>query len=172
MPDAGPTLEQLEKLRDIHLPNPIGFWPPAVGWWLLVIVTLILSIALLIWLVNRHSRRLYRRQALGQLLLLLRRYRADGDALAYLTNASDLIKRVAIASFGRTACASLVGEDWMKFLDSTGRTEEFSSGGGLVMMSGQYREDTSPDPEVLHRLICRWVRQHRTRLPDASGAGD
>ena len=32
-------LSQL-PLRDIHLPGPIGWWPPAVGWWLVAALVL------------------------------------------------------------------------------------------------------------------------------------
>ena len=30
------------ELRDIHLPDPLSWWPPAIGWWLLVIGSLAL----------------------------------------------------------------------------------------------------------------------------------
>ena len=42
-------------LRDIHLPEPVGWWPPAIGWWLLPVCVLGL-IVLLIWLIRRRMR--------------------------------------------------------------------------------------------------------------------
>jgi hypothetical protein len=57
----------LDQLRDIHLPEPIGWWPLAPGWWILMIG----GCLLLSWLINvfyrRYSAKLYRRQALKKL---------------------------------------------------------------------------------------------------------
>ncbi|MGB5726303.1 MAG: DUF4381 domain-containing protein, partial [Thiogranum sp.] len=42
-------------LRDIHLPDPLSWWPPAPGWWLLL--TLLVAIALLGgYLLHRYRR--------------------------------------------------------------------------------------------------------------------
>lgn len=37
-----PKIEEL-PLRDIHLPETIGWFPPAIGWWLLIIFVPIIS---------------------------------------------------------------------------------------------------------------------------------
>ena len=28
----------LVNLKDIHLPSPVSFWPPAPGWWILAVL--------------------------------------------------------------------------------------------------------------------------------------
>ena len=45
MNPAAINANPLDQLRDIHLPEPISWWPLAPGWWLLIIIAL----ALMVW---------------------------------------------------------------------------------------------------------------------------
>ena len=47
--------DPLSQLRDIHLPQSGGFWPPAPGWWLLIAIAIALGI--LAFVLIRRKRR-------------------------------------------------------------------------------------------------------------------
>jgi len=47
-------------LRDIHLPDPIGWWPPAPGWSIVLGLLVLASAGLAFALWHRHRRRLQR----------------------------------------------------------------------------------------------------------------
>ena len=38
--DVGSGADPLALLRGYHMPDPIDWWPPAPGWWLLLILTI------------------------------------------------------------------------------------------------------------------------------------
>ena len=46
----------LQQLRDIHLPVEPGWWPPAIGWWLLALM-LAAAVAWLAWRLAARWRR-------------------------------------------------------------------------------------------------------------------
>ncbi|MGV6806815.1 MAG: DUF4381 domain-containing protein [bacterium] len=54
----------LDQLRDIHLPDPVAWWPPAPGWWLLGIVIAILILLCVRWFILRRKQNVYRVEAL------------------------------------------------------------------------------------------------------------
>ena len=47
-------------LRDLHLPDAIGWWPLAPGWWIVIAVLAITALALLRKWLQRRSRALIR----------------------------------------------------------------------------------------------------------------
>ncbi len=110
-------------LRDIRGLDPVGWWPPAIGWWMVAVLILIL-IALLIWVWRRRHIFIshWRWDALRQLKTL--RYRcAAEDPKEIGRELSELLRRIAIARHGRRACAGLTGEEWLEWLsrdDPTG----------------------------------------------------
>ncbi len=156
--------DPLAELRDIHLPGPIEFWPPAPGWWILTIVSVVLVVYATYRLWRWWQSNKYRRDALSSLNQLMQKFESDGDSISYLADLQILLKRVALSHYDRTQVASLSGEAWVAFLDTTGKTTEFSMGEGQALIDGHYIEHPEPDVLALHRLGQTWIRRH-TGIP-------
>jgi hypothetical protein len=126
-------MDPLSQLRDIHLPAPVGWWPPAPGWWLLTLGLIALIVGSSLWMWQRYRKRAYRREALAQLQQIRDTYQTNQDAQYLLSELSALLKRTAITRYGRDEIAGLTGQRWLTFLDRTGQTNQFSSGEGQAL---------------------------------------
>jgi hypothetical protein len=105
----------LQQLAPAHAPPPPGWWPPAPGWWGLAVLLVLIVVALAWWL-RRPARKL-RLAALGE-LRRLERARLDDAALA--SGLEHLLRRYAVARFGREPVARLNGESWIAFVAARG----------------------------------------------------
>lgn len=148
-------------LRDIHLPDPISWWPPAIGWWLLLGLVLLLG-AGLTYGVRRWRRVTPARRG----LLALERLEADRSMTARekLQALSVLMKRVALSLRPRASVAGLTGEDWLGWLDETAGAARFREGPGRRLAEAPYRP--APDAAELAEVLeeCRnWLKAQRQR---------
>ncbi len=155
MPNAP---DPLQELRDVHLPDPISWWPPAFGWWMIVAALLVL-VGLVIWVRAYRQRTRPRRLALAQLQEVKQQYATHADEQLTMTRLSDLLRRVAIAVFPRSHVAGLSGRSWLQFLDQTGHTTQFSDGPGQCLITGPYQSHGSASAAELIPLIERWIQQ-------------
>lgn len=145
-------------LRDIHLPDPVGWWPPAPGWWLLSFVTLA-SIAFALWLWRRRQRSTIKKLALRELELIA----ADsGDVGAKPQRLAILLRRVCLSTYPREDVAGLAGDAWLSFLDGTLGDRRFSEGVGRLLLEAPYRRESEFDSESLLALCREWLM----RLPE------
>ncbi len=151
-------------LRDLHLPEPPGFWPPAPGWWL--VFGGLLLVLVLAWVLGKRRKRLrYRRAALRQLAKLERQKLADRDLLVRV---SSLLRRAALAAFPQSGCAGLQGENWLLFLDAHDQgADAFSHGPGRCLAAGPYQPAPQYDRAALLGVCRSWLKQ----LPPQPRAG-
>lgn len=141
--------DPLATLRPLHLPAPVGWWPPAPGWWG-VAVLLLLAAAAGWWYYRRGA---LRRTALAE----LRRLQHNADDRRLAVDLNRLLRRVALARFPRNEVAALSGEDWLRFLEAgvTG----FVHGPGRVLATGPYAPDCRFDRAALLGLAQQWIRR-------------
>lgn len=149
--------DPLQELRDVHMPGPISWWPPAFGWWM-VIVVLIILVSLVLWARAHRQRTRPRRVALAQLEQVKQQYAVHSDDQWAVTEVSCLLRRYALAVFSRSHVAGLSGQSWLKFLDQTGGTNQFSEGPGQSLRSGPYQSCGSVSAADLLPLAERWIQ--------------
>jgi hypothetical protein len=156
-------------LRDLHLPQPIDWWPLAPGWWVLIGLALIG----ILYLVRRAYRQWRsarpRRIALRELKTVQADFRHGLDASLLSKRLSQLLRRAMLAYAPRDEVAGLTGERWLEWLDRGLEGQPFTSGPGRLIASLPYLRNNDKDTEVdVADLIDTVRRRLRTPLPEAS----
>ncbi len=159
--------DALKQLRDLHLPEPPGLWPPAPGWWMLAILVAAALIALAIRIYRTRRRARPLRLAVGALDRLLADNRDARLSPRDFANAvNELLKRALIYGARRSDAAPLTGAAWLTYLDGIVASDVFSNGAGAALGQRRFAPDFEPDPEALHaaardvlRAITKLARQ-------------
>lgn len=148
-------MDQQLPLRDIHLPEPVGWWPPAIGWWLLLILVPLLVLGVM-WLVRRLRRASPVKLARRELDAL----RADAslDPAEKVRRLSILLRRTALSVYPRDEVAGLAGEAWLRWLDEPLGEPRFSQGAGRLLADAPYRPAPAADVDELLDLCRDWLK--------------
>jgi hypothetical protein len=156
-------------LRDLHLPDPVGWWPLAPGWWVLIA----LAVAGIVYLLYRQFRRWrhnrLRRIALAELSRVYNNYRQGTDALTLAKDVSELLRRAMLAYSPRSEVAGLTGEQWLAWLDRGLDDQPFTTGVGRKIESLPYQRPESIDDDTdISGLIDVVRRRISTPLPEVA----
>ncbi len=151
----------LVNLKDIHLPPPVSFWPPAPGWWILAVLLISSFFIGGVWFYRQHKKRKPKTEALRLLKDLQILYLNSQDEVASLRSLSNLLRRTALTFHDKDAVASLQGSSWLEFLDKTGKTKEFSQGAGKVLGYEVFQQKVNPDMNALFPLVKKWISSSR-----------
>jgi hypothetical protein len=142
-------------LRDIHLPDPVSWWPPAIGWWLLVALGIASAVVLVHWIQDRARRRRSPAAIAARDLDRLRvAWHEHGDAGRLLRELSTWLRRVGMSLTSRQSAAGLTGERWMRFLDELAGDDVLADQAGLLV-EGPYRNDESFARDEIESLLSR-----------------
>lgn len=167
-------------LRDIHLPDPVGWWPPAPGWWLLAV--LVLAAVAYAMLLRYRSRR--HRAALRAVARIAADLEAGEEPVQCVQALSTVLRRFAmtLAAGGtepaprkkawpirRAAAepaepvAGLAGARWLEYLDARWPRADFS-GAGAALAHAPYAPPSRvsrEEAETLARLCTDWIKAQR-----------
>ena len=157
-----PKAQALAALRDIHLPHAIGWWPLAPGWYALAVLFISLSTLVIVFVARSYVSGGARRQAQRLLTEYQQQYLQDAHHQSAAARVSELLKRVALVYFPREEVASLQGEAWIVFLNSTAKGLDFS-GVRIALLEAPYHAANDCDLEPLFRLARSWITQRRGR---------
>jgi len=169
-----PSVGESLPLRDIHLPEPVSWWPLAPGWWM-VLASLILIIALYFIVKRiRYSRRL-KRASRDEFDTIKNQYLSDKNENKLVKQLSIFLRRACISFYPRHDTAGLTGEEWLNFLDTTlssankqvSQTTAFNDAGfnsptGKVLLTAPYLPDDNTkaaiNADALLALCERWLK--------------
>ncbi len=149
------------QLRDIHLPDAISWWPPAPGWWglLLLVVLVVLSIKTF---VEMRQRREARATAIKSLETLTHSFEQDRNQHKLVSALSVLLRRICLSYYPRKEVAGLSGEAWLGFLDThlgkSNQTTPFSKGPGRILVTAPYQDLIEIDGQALLSLCRDWIK--------------
>jgi hypothetical protein len=154
---SSPSIEQLQELP---LPAAISYSPQTWGWWVLLVIGILLVSAVSLLKFRRWRRDRYRREALARLDQI--EHSSDDSALREVP---ELLKRVALSMPQRPDVGSLSGQAWQDFLQrntAIALPEDFAT--RLAILA--YAPDavlTSLDAQKRKELLSltrQWVESH------------
>ena len=162
-------------LRDIHLPGLIAWWPPALGWW--IVAALVLA-ALAVLGLYYHAGR-HRRAALRSIRKVHAALEQGAEPVACLQGVSTTLRRFAMTTADAQSVASLravegvaerassdevaglIGDRWLRYLDSRWQRDEFSRGLGRLLLAAPYARPATVDRQHaidLTALCADWLK--------------
>jgi hypothetical protein len=145
------------QLRDIHLPDASLWWPPAPGWWIALVLILLLALLLpRIW--RWWRQRPLRRLALSELARIRRIHKQGQSDKAVVDELALLLRRITISYRGRRQQAATTGAAWQAELQRLAPGAGFSPEQLELLTHGRYRAAVDADVEALLRASERWMR--------------
>ena len=153
----------LGKLQDIEGVDSVDWLPLAPGWWMLIIITVLLLIKFLIGFLRKRA---YRRtwqykilEELGEMQKNLSPLSAQNAAIKL----SEIIRRLAIYKYSRIECASLEGKTWLSWLKQHDYYKFDWEKHGKLLIESVYAAPNDGHKIVLKELSClieatkKWV---------------
>lgn len=145
--DNDSLVELINQLAEVPDPAPVSMVPQTAGWLVLAGIVLAVS-AWRGWRTWQHYRaNAYRRAALKALA------QAGDDPAAV----SGILKRTAMAAYGRRRVAGLSGPAWVTFLSETGAGEFEET---ALARAAYQRAPVEADPGLLAAARA-WVTSHK-----------
>ncbi len=162
---------QILNLRDIHLPEPISWWPIAPGWWI-IIASIFLIIAVVFISRKIYISKQLKRDIKDELENIKQQFQQTQNKSQLAKSLSILLRRASISYYPKADIAGLTGDNWLSYLDdsktNSSTDHNFQSDIGKVLLSAPYLPDNSRldfDAQRLIYLCETWLQSpHKKAL--------
>ena len=157
-------------LKDIHLPEPVSWWPIAPGWWIIIASLLLITIIIFI------SRKIYlnrqlKRDINTELENIKLRFQITNNKLELAQSLSILLRRASISYYPDKNIAGLTGKDWLLHLDSnrdnSSNDKFFQSETGEILLNAPYlpaSNDINFNATALIELCEIWLKSSHKKF--------
>jgi len=156
--------QQVGKLIE---PLPVAFNFGAPGWYVMGGLLLML-IVLLTWLVIKYYRsNLYRKHALHFLDNVEQKLSPEKEFDLVVYQTQMLIKRIAMARYGRQNVSGLRGNQWITFINTTWHEKSFDDKDEMLLNQNIYQpEQTVSENEAVNFVekSRRWIKKHKKHV--------
>lgn len=155
--------ELLAQLADIHLPQPVSYWPPAIGWWILAAIALVLLVILFRKLANSRRQQKICQYALAELQRCYDNYShadsaaADQSKLDYVNQFNTVVRRVALVHYPQANAASLDGASWVDFIRQKGESSLMTDDIATALQYGRFQTKCDVDVDAMQSFGQQWI---------------
>ncbi|WP_353570108.1 DUF4381 domain-containing protein [Candidatus Albibeggiatoa sp. nov. BB20] len=149
------------ELRDIHGLDTISWYPLPLGWWLVILAALLAIVLLSRFWFSRKKRKkanLWRKTAKLEWQAI---NKPTLSSYEQANRIASLLRWIAMQQYGREACASLNGDDWLDWLQNHDPKQFDWQQRGHVLVKLPYMP---PETEIdsvqlrqLHQAIYAWI---------------
>lgn len=147
-----------EIVGDILEPEPIAFTFETIGWKVLAFLFALTTCIFFYKWLKLYRKNKYRRTALKKLKLI----ESENSAPHYKINQLNIIlKQVAMVTFGREQVASLYGNDWLLFLDSTYKNSDFANYSAHFSDAIYHNKEVGKNTlDSIFKTTKTWINEH------------
>ncbi|VAW96372.1 hypothetical protein MNBD_GAMMA23-1755 [hydrothermal vent metagenome] len=157
-PALTPNLQNNSALRDIHLPDAVSWWPPAIGWWLLaglIIITILLLPKLYRYIKSKPLNKL----ATEAYQKVINDYKKSPNNQQLLQALVKLLRQISMSYQGRDVSAHLTGDSWVKQLNALTERDYFDFDTQKLLTRAPYQKAaiSNIDVQSLISTTKNWI---------------
>jgi len=154
--DLSTILEQ--QLRGIQMPDAISWWPLAIGWWIVITLSLMIFGFLFFKLYQIKQKNRYRKVAAKELKQLLSDWQGNQDTHYFLQNANTILKRIARRFHSSSVNQS--GIEWANTLNQLAK-QPLQQKVIQALCEDCYHAEPTSDILHLHSQLEQWIKTHQ-----------
>ena len=139
------------NLRDIHLPDAVSWWPPALGWWVSGILLIIIVVGIGLFIKRLKAPSLIK-SAKVEIEHIITLYESHADQQHLVQDLSIALRRIGISYLPRDHAAGVLGRAWYDQLNQLTKKEPLSDEIIKILLEAPYQKNLQMNEQQINAL--------------------